>query len=132
MKKISLNDIDKSRNNLNIVFKGFVDKIMINDDESIMSIIDYKTGNDDISLKYLKYGLNIQLPIYLYLESNTLEEELQKSILNSKFLISCFALIFILTPILDKLMLNSSEISISDTSVFVLKIVNLVLGFFTI
>ena len=32
-------------------------------------MIDYKTGNDIISLKYLKYGLDIQLPIYLYLSS---------------------------------------------------------------
>ena len=38
-------------------------------DKTYITLIDYKTGNDDISLKYLKYGLNIQLPIYLYLSN---------------------------------------------------------------
>ena len=60
-------EIDKSRNNLDIVFKGFVDKIMINDDESIMSIIDYKTGNPKLNLNNSIYGLDLQLPVYIYL-----------------------------------------------------------------
>lgn len=53
----------------NIKFKGIIDKILYTEinNQTIMTLIDYKTGNDDISLKYLKYGINIQLPIYLYL-----------------------------------------------------------------
>ena len=53
----------------NIKFTGIIDKILYKEenDKTYLALIDYKTGNDDISLKYLKYGLNIQLPIYLYL-----------------------------------------------------------------
>lgn len=53
----------------NIKFKGIIDKILYKEvnNQTILALIDYKTGHDDISLKYLKYGINIQLPIYLYL-----------------------------------------------------------------
>ena len=53
----------------NIRFTGVIDKILYKElnDKTYVALIDYKTGNDDISLKYLKYGLNMQLPIYLYL-----------------------------------------------------------------
>ena len=60
-------EIDKSRDGINIVFKGFVDKIMINDDNSVMSIIDYKTGNPKLNLNNSIYGLDLQLPVYIYL-----------------------------------------------------------------
>jgi len=55
----------------NVKFVGIIDKILyyIDEDKTYVSLIDYKTGNDDISLKYLEYGLNIQLPIYLYLST---------------------------------------------------------------
>ena len=55
----------------NIKFTGIIDKILYKEDNdnTYIALIDYKTGNDDISLKYLKYGLNIQLPIYLYLSN---------------------------------------------------------------
>lgn len=61
-------DIDYGNN---VHFVGIIDKVLyyIDNDTTYVSLIDYKTGNDDISLKYLKYGLNIQLPIYLYLSS---------------------------------------------------------------
>ena len=54
-------------------FKGFVDKIMYkeNDNETMVSIIDYKTGNTDINIKNLKFGLSMQLPVYLYLVNNS-------------------------------------------------------------
>ncbi len=54
-----------------IHFAGIIDKVLyyVTDDFTYVALIDYKTGNDDITLKYLKYGLNIQLPIYLYLAS---------------------------------------------------------------
>lgn len=53
----------------NIKFVGIIDKILyyIDNDTTYISLVDYKTGHDEISLKYLKYGLDIQLPIYLYL-----------------------------------------------------------------
>lgn len=52
-----------------IEFKGFIDKILYKEEnnKTIISIIDYKTGNTSIDLKYLPYGLSLQLPIYLYL-----------------------------------------------------------------
>lgn len=55
----------------NIKFKGIIDKILYEeiDNKTILAIIDYKTGKDDISLKYLKEGIDIQLPIYLYLSN---------------------------------------------------------------
>ena len=64
-------DIDYGNN---IHFIGVIDKILYVTDgfNTYIALIDYKTGNDDISLKYLKYGINIQLPIYLYL-SNELD-----------------------------------------------------------
>ena len=55
---------------LNIRLKGFVDKIMYENvnNNTIVAIIDYKTGlNDDISIRNCKYGINMQLPIYIYL-----------------------------------------------------------------
>ena len=60
-------EIDKSRSGMDVVFKGFVDKIMINDDNSVMSIIDYKTGNPKLNLNNTIYGLDLQLPVYIYL-----------------------------------------------------------------
>lgn len=60
--------IDKSRDIL-VEFVGFVDKILYqeNSNNTLVSIIDYKTGFIDIDLKYVPYGLSLQLPIYLYL-----------------------------------------------------------------
>lgn len=60
--------IDKSRDIL-VEFVGFVDKILYkeNSNNTLISIIDYKTGFIDIDLKYVPYGLSLQLPIYLYL-----------------------------------------------------------------
>lgn len=56
-------------NSGNMTFKGFIDKLMYEniDDETIISVIDYKTGNASIDLNKTYYGLNLQLPIYLYL-----------------------------------------------------------------
>lgn len=55
----------------NVKFTGIIDKILYKEygNNTYVSLIDYKTGNDDISLKYLNYGINIQLPIYLYLSN---------------------------------------------------------------
>lgn len=60
-------------NNPQIEFKGFIDKIMYKekDNHTYLSIIDYKTGNPSIKIDYLKYGLSMQLPLYLYLTSKS-------------------------------------------------------------
>ncbi len=60
-------EVDKSREDMQIIFKGFVDKMMLNEDKSIISIIDYKTGNPDLNLNHIIYGLDLQLPVYIYL-----------------------------------------------------------------
>ena len=35
--------------------------------DNIFALIDYKTGNTDIDLTLIPHGLNMQLPVYLYL-----------------------------------------------------------------
>ena len=59
--------------NINITFMGIVDKIMYKeyDGNTILAIIDYKTGNPNTNLNNVVYGLDMQLPIYLYLAKNT-------------------------------------------------------------
>lgn len=49
----------------NIFFNGFIDKILKCKDN--VCIVDYKTGNTKIEDKYFEFGLNLQLPSYLYL-----------------------------------------------------------------
>ena len=49
----------------NTKFIGFIDKIMHYNNNVVL--VDYKTGNIDIDLKLAEYGLNLQLPIYIYL-----------------------------------------------------------------
>ena len=49
----------------NIFFKGFIDKMLKCKDN--LCIVDYKTGNTKIEDKYFEFGLNLQLPSYLYL-----------------------------------------------------------------
>ena len=57
----------------NIKFKGFVDKILYTtkDNKTYVAIIDYKTGETEINLNKVKYGLSLQVPIYLYLLKNS-------------------------------------------------------------
>lgn len=59
----------KDRDDFNITFKGNIDKVMYEEirGKEVLAVVDYKTGNTSITLKNLEYGLNIQLPIYLYL-----------------------------------------------------------------
>lgn len=49
----------------NTTFTGIIDKIMKYNDNIVL--IDYKTGAIDINLKLCNYGLNLQLPTYIYL-----------------------------------------------------------------
>ncbi len=60
--------IDKSTD-IEVIFKGIVDKIMYKDydGKTLISIIDYKTGNADIDIYNSIYGIGMQLIIYLYL-----------------------------------------------------------------
>lgn len=60
--------IDKSKD-IEVIFKGIVDKIMFKeyDNETLLAIIDYKTGHADIDIYNSVYGIGMQLLIYLYL-----------------------------------------------------------------
>lgn len=63
-------DVNKD---LHITFKGFVDKILYDEvgNETVIVIIDYKTGNPSIDLNKSIYGLGMQLPVYVYLAKNS-------------------------------------------------------------
>lgn len=86
--------IDKSTI-IKVNFIGYIDKLMEEDykGKKLLVIIDYKTGNPELNLTNTYYGLNMQLPIYLYLsKSEKIENSevvgfyLQK-ILNTKAII---------------------------------------------
>ena len=51
---------------------GIIDKLKykIENGKTYVAIIDYKTGNTPTNLNNTIYGLNMQLPIYLYLAKN--------------------------------------------------------------
>lgn len=59
--------------NMKITFTGIIDKIKYKEinDETIIAIIDYKTGNPNLDLTTIPYGIGMQLPIYLYLAKNS-------------------------------------------------------------
>ncbi len=54
---------------VSVKFIGFIDKIMYlkNIEDTYFSIVDYKTGTIDTHIEPMKYGLHMQLPVYLYL-----------------------------------------------------------------
>lgn len=76
-KTSSLNDylfetelnVEKEYNGVGVNFKGFIDKVMTTkyNDKEVIAVVDYKTGDKNVKLDTLEYGLNMQLPIYLYL-----------------------------------------------------------------
>ena len=57
----------------NINFVGFIDKIIYDviNDNTIASVIDYKTYVKKPSLKYIDSGIGLQLPVYMYLAKNS-------------------------------------------------------------
>lgn len=61
--------------NISVTFKGFIDKMMTYNDggKTLVALIDYKTYDVDLKMDLIDYGLNLQLPIYLYLAGNNLE-----------------------------------------------------------
>lgn len=65
----------KKELDIDLHVKGYIDKVRIlrEGNNTYVSIIDYKTGNTDLSLDNINYGLNMQLPMYLYLIKNDLE-----------------------------------------------------------
>ena len=69
-------NIELDSNKIKTKFIGYIDKIMYfkKNEETLFSIIDYKTGTIDTHIEPMKYGLHMQLPTYLYLikESNIL------------------------------------------------------------
>lgn len=54
--------------NIPVHFVGIADKIsyLKENDKTLVSVIDYKTGNLPVELNHLIYGIGMQLPIYLY------------------------------------------------------------------
>ena len=61
-------DIDLKKK-VSVIFTGSIDKIMYyqNMEDTYFPIIDYKTGSIDTHIEPMKYGLHMQLPVYLYL-----------------------------------------------------------------
>ena len=55
------------------IFKGIIDKIMYSyaNDKTYISLIDYKTGLPKTDMSNLKYGIDMQLPVYIYLIKNS-------------------------------------------------------------
>ena len=64
-KKVEI-DLNKK---VSVKFIGFIDKIMYykNIEDTYFSIVDYKSGTIDTHIEPMKYGLHMQLPVYLYL-----------------------------------------------------------------
>ena len=54
---------------IEVIFTGTIDKIMYYKkvEDTYFTIIDYKSGTVDTRLEKLKYGLSMQLPVYLFL-----------------------------------------------------------------
>ncbi len=52
-----------------VTFEGLIDKVMYQDwnGKEVLAVVDYKTGLKKVSLDNLEYGLDLQLPLYLYL-----------------------------------------------------------------
>ena len=61
------------KSDIKIDLVGYIDKILFLKklDDTYFSVIDYKTGNINTNLELVKYGLNMQLVIYLYLVINS-------------------------------------------------------------
>ena len=58
---------------IKITFTGIIDKLKykVANDQTIIAIIDYKTGTPNLDLNTTFYGIGMQLPIYLYLAKNS-------------------------------------------------------------
>lgn len=80
---------------LHITFKGYIDKILYDEfnGQTICAIVDYKTGNPELNINNTLYGLEMQLPVYIYLIKNSDIKNVRiggfylQKILNNKFTI---------------------------------------------
>ena len=57
---------------IKVSFIGFIDKLLYEEynGKTLLVIVDYKTGDPELNLNNSIYGLNLQLPVYLYLSKN--------------------------------------------------------------
>ncbi len=57
------------KKDIEVIFTGTIDKIMYYKkiEDTYFAIVDYKSGTVDTRLEKMKYGLSLQLPVYLYL-----------------------------------------------------------------
>ena len=57
------------KKDIEVIFTGTIDKIMYYKkiEDTYFAIVDYKSGTVDTKIEKMKYGLSMQLPIYLYL-----------------------------------------------------------------
>ena len=71
-------DVDLQKK-VSVIFTGTIDKIMYYQkvENTYFSIIDYKTGTIDTHIEPMKYGLHMQLPVYLYLIHNSYDLSFQ-------------------------------------------------------
>lgn len=61
------------KKDIEVIFTGTIDKIMYYKkvEDTYFTIVDYKSGTVDTRLEKLKYGLSMQLPVYLFLINNS-------------------------------------------------------------
>ncbi len=61
--------------NIKLTFMGIIDKLLYKQEnnKTYLVIIDYKTGNPHTNLNNTVYGIDMQLPVYLYLSNNMSE-----------------------------------------------------------
>ena len=59
-------------NSMNALLRGFIDRVDLwqSSGSSYYRVVDYKTGNPNLNLKNVQYGLDMQLPVYIYLIKN--------------------------------------------------------------
>ena len=85
--------IIKDNNKIDLTFTGIIDKILYKEEGNkiYVALVDYKTGNIDLDLKYIEYGIGLQLPIYLYLlkEKNKDKEVIFTGFYLQKILKNC-------------------------------------------
>lgn len=64
--------------NIKVSFMGIIDKLKYKeiDDKYVVAIIDYKTGNPNLNLNNVIYGIEMQLPIYIYLARNKFDKQI--------------------------------------------------------
>ncbi len=69
LNKVALEQEIKLTYDNSFIFKGIIDKIMYLEKNgcTYLSLIDYKTGTPKIDMSNMYYGIDMQLPIYVYL-----------------------------------------------------------------